>query len=199
MKRSLRASIENFMRGIMQLRDNGLRFSRVTLTLHWIGALLVLGVVLIELVLVFVPATGITELIQLENLFGLTLCIVSGYRLWARLTTFHPLPCGTPNPVEVIVSRSVAVALTLAGVLLPIAAWISKSAGGELIDLPGGLALPPIASTDYAMKGVIDVIFTIGASAFMAGLTLHIFGALKNHFILKNDTLRRMCGKKVEF
>ena len=30
------------------------------------------------------------------------------------------------------------------------------------------------------------------------GLALHIFGACKNHFVLKNDALKRMLGKRVE-
>jgi cytochrome b561 len=42
------------------------------------------------------------------------------------------------------------------------------------------------------------VLFDIGAWAFLAGLALHVFGALKNHFLLKNNTLKRMLGKHVE-
>ncbi|TFW34285.1 cytochrome B, partial [Pseudomonas fluorescens] len=48
------------------------------------------------------------------------------------------------------------------------------------------------------LKEVVDVLFNIGASAFLAGLALHVFGAVKNHFLLKNDTLKRMLGKHVE-
>ena len=183
----------------MQLRDNGLGFSPITLVLHWIGAFLVFTIIAIELVRHnAAPGSTTPGLIHFENALGLALFFVSSYRFWARLTSFHPLPLGTPNPVEVIVSRSVAVALTLAGVLLPIAAWLSKSAGGETIGLPAGLALPSLVSPDAGVKRVVDVLFTIGSSAFLAGLALHVFGALKNHLILKNDALRRMCGKKVE-
>ena len=48
------------------------------------------------------------------------------------------------------------------------------------------------------MKLVVDVLFKIGATAFLAGLALHMFGAFKNHFLLKNDALKRMLGKHVE-
>ncbi len=183
----------------MQLRDHGLGFSPITLVLHWVGAILVFSIIVIEAARHGLAAEAVSiELIQFENALGLALFFVSAYRLWARLTSFHPLPCGAPNPVEVIISRSVALALTLAGVLLPIAAWLSRSAGGEVIGLPGGLVLPPMVSPNSAVKQVVDILFNIGASAFLAGLALHIFGAMKNHLILKNDALRRMFGKKVE-
>jgi cytochrome b561 len=48
------------------------------------------------------------------------------------------------------------------------------------------------------VKAVVDVLFNIGATAFLAGLALHLFGAFKNHFVLKNLALRRMLGKQVE-
>jgi superoxide oxidase len=45
---------------------------------------------------------------------------------------------------------------------------------------------------------VFEVLFRIGAAPFVLGLALHIFGACKNHFVLKNDALKRMLGKRVE-
>jgi cytochrome b561 len=45
---------------------------------------------------------------------------------------------------------------------------------------------------------VVDFLFKLGATPFLLGLALHIFGACKNHFLLKNDALKRMLGKQVE-
>ncbi|SAK71779.1 cytochrome B561 [Caballeronia hypogeia] len=123
---------------------------------------------------------------------------LSIYRFWARVTSWHPLPVGTPNPVELIVSRSVAVALALAMVLLPIAAWLAKSSAGVAIGLPGGVVLPAIMPAHSGAAHIFDVLYDIGAGAFLGGLALHVFGACKNHFVLKNDSLKRMLGKHVE-
>jgi cytochrome b561 len=183
----------------MQLRDNGLRFSPITIVLHWIVMALLLSILGLS---IFINQSSTTiakaSLIQVENLLVITLFLVSVYRFWARITSYHPLPVGTPNPVEVIASRSIATALALAMVLLPIAAWLSKAAGGELITLPGDYVLPTIIIPDEKLKYVVDVLFNVGATAFSAGLLLHVFGAFKNHFLLKNPTLKRMCGKHVE-
>jgi cytochrome b561 len=181
--------------GRFQWRDNGLGFSPVTIALHWIVAALVLSIIAIEIVLSVSPEAG---LVRVLNLLGTILFPVSIYRFYARVTSWHPLPVGTPNPVEVIVSRSVAAALALAMVLLPIAAWLAKSAAGQVVELPGGWFIPsPMQPNPHAAQ-VFEVLFRIGATPFLLGLALHIFGACKNHFVFKNDALKRMLGNRVE-
>jgi cytochrome b561 len=183
----------------MQLRDNGLRFSPITVVLHWVVALSLLTILCLQVSIA--NATGEAarmEFARVQNLIGLVLFLVSIYRFWARITAYHPLPVGTPNPIEVIISRSVAVALALAMVLLPIAVWASRSAAGEATDLPWDFSIPALLPANEALKHVVDVLFDIGASLFLAGLALHLFGAVKNHFLLKNNTLKRMLGKHVE-
>lgn len=183
----------------MQLKDTGLRFSRVTVVLHWLVTLLLVGIAGLEVAIVRdAHAPGVAALVQTQNLLGLTLFLVSIYRFWARVTSWHPLPVGTPNPVEVIVSRSVAAALALAMVLLPIAVWLYKSAAGEAMALPGGFYIPAVIAPNTQVEQVVGVLFRIGGIAFLAGLALHMFGAMKNHFVLRNDALKRMLGKHVE-
>lgn len=183
----------------MQLRDNGLGFSPITIALHWIIAALLFSILGIGIALSLTADDAQQiHLIRLQNLLGAALFIGSIYRLWARLTSYHPLPVGSPNPVEVIVSRSVAVGLALAMVLLPIAVWLSRAAAGIAVELPGGFALPTLIEPNVQVKRVVDVLFDIGATAFLMGLALHMFGALKNHLVLRNDALKRMLGKHVE-
>jgi cytochrome b561 len=183
----------------MQLRDNGLRFSPITVVLHWVVVLSLLAIICLQVVIGQASSDAMRmPFAHLQNLLGLVLFLVSIYRFWGRITSYHPLPVGTPNPIEVIISRSVAVALALAMVLLPVAVWASRSAAGEAVDLPGGFSIPALLPPNAALKHVVDVLFDVGASAFLAGLALHIFGAVKNHFLLKNNTLKRMLGKHVE-
>ncbi|NWA01752.1 cytochrome b [Pseudomonas gingeri] len=183
----------------MQLRDNGLRFSPITIIVHWLVVVALLSILGLGLMVSRISDSVLQmELARVQNLMGLILFLVSIYRFWARITSYHPLPTGTPNPIELIISRSVAVALALAMVLLPIAVWASRSAAGQVVGLPGGFSIPSLIPVNEEFKHVVDVLFNIGASAFLAGLALHIFGAVKNHIQLKNNTLKRMLGKKVE-
>jgi cytochrome b561 len=188
-------SVDVIHRRGLQLRDNGLGFSPITIVVHWVVAALVMSIMVIEVIL---WAAYNPELASVLNLLGTVLFPISVYRFWARVTSYHPLPVGTPNPIEVIISRSVSTALALAMVLLPIAAWLSKSAAGEIIALPGGYAIPALMGPNAQVAHVVDFLFKLGATPFVLGLALHIFGACKNHFLLKNDALKRMLGKHVE-
>lgn len=181
----------------MQIRDTGLKFSPITIVLHWVSLLGLIALLVLELAINDVPETSM-KLVEFQNFIGLLVFLVATYRLRARIKNYHPLPVGTPNPIEVIISRSVAFALVLATVLLPIAIWGSRAADGVPVFLPGGLALPMVFSPNPTLKLVVDILFNIGSTAFLAGLALHMFGACKNHFILKNDALKRMLGKQVE-
>jgi cytochrome b561 len=183
----------------MQLRDNGLRFSPVTVVLHWVVAGLLFAIVGLGIAIAQTDGGARqAEWARVQHLLAAILFVVSIYRFRARVTSYHPLPAGTPNPVEVIVSRSVAVALALAMVLLPIAAWLSMAAAGEAVSLPGGWTIPAPFGPSASAHRAFACLFDVGATAFVAGLALHLFGALKNHFVLKNDTLKRMLGKHVE-
>ncbi len=183
----------------MQLRDNGLKFSPITIVMHWTVVILLLSIIGLSVALSQSGDDAQKQAyLHLQNLLGAMLFLISVYRFWARVTSYHPLPLGTPNPVEVIASRSVAAALALAMVLLPLAAWLTKCAAGETIGLPGGWAIPAPFGPNAEAHHVLGVLFNTGATAFLAGLALHIFGALKNHLILKNDALKRMLGKQVE-
>ncbi|MBP0632172.1 MULTISPECIES: cytochrome b/b6 domain-containing protein [unclassified Cupriavidus] len=183
----------------MQMRDTGLGFSPITIGLHWLIAAAVAVMVWLGLSAGQTDAGAAkAELVAMHSTLGTALFAVAAYRLWARLTSYHPLPVGTPNPIEVMISRSVAVALALAPVLLPLDGWLAMSAAGDVVRLPGGIALPAIVAPNPEVEYFARLLHKIGAYAFLAGLALHIFGAMKNHFVLKNDTLKRMLGKRVE-
>lgn len=183
----------------MQLRDNGLRFSPITIALHWIIASLLFAIVALWVAKTQIAEPSTREGIStVMNLLSLLLCVSSIYRFWARITTYHPLPLGTPNPVEVIVSRSVAAGMALAMILLPIATWSSMWTAGEVVTLPYGFSIPSLIPPNHQLKDLADLLFNIGATVFTCGMLLHVFGALKNHFALRNDVLRRMLGKRVE-
>ncbi|MGO4576464.1 cytochrome b [Cupriavidus sp. 2TAF22] len=183
----------------MQYKDTGLRFSRITIFIHWLIAAAVALMVWLGL-----SASQLengpekAEILRVHGGVGALVLVVSIYRLWARLTSYHPLPLGSPNPIEVIIGRSVAVGLALATVLLPLDGWLAMSAAGEVITLPGGIVLPALTGPNAEVAYVAKLLHKIGVYAFLAGLALHIFGAVKHHFVLRNDTLKRMLGKNVE-
>lgn len=183
----------------MQLHDTGLRFSPLTLVLHWTVAAAVLAL----LGLGFAAARlgegpAKLTLLGLHGSIGLCVFVLSLYRLWARLTFYHPLPVGAVSPIELIVGRSLAVALVIGTVVLPLLGWIALSAAGTRLRWFGLITVAPLIDPAPGWAGVAGLLHSLGAYAFAAALALHVFGALRHHVVNKDDTLRRMLGKQVE-
>lgn len=183
----------------MKLHDNGLGFSPITLVLHWIIAIAVLVMISIGLVAARLNDSPDKQtILQLYSGIGMCVFVISVYRLWARLSFYHPLPIGIINPIVLIVSRSVAIALVLGTVILPLLGWLSVAATGTTLKPFGLLALPVMKEPSPALAAAAHFLHRVGAYAFGLGLALHIFGAVRHHFVDKDDTVRRMFGKSVE-
>lgn len=183
----------------MQIRDTGLGFGIVTLSLHWLSAILLLTIVAVGLTMArMAPSPDKTALVTVHGSLGLVVFALAAFRLFWRWRHYHPLPLGPVSPPAVIVGRSVAIGLLLAGVVMPVIGAILISARGENIAAFGFLALPPLVANNRIVAQVAWFLHQAGAYAFIMGLGLHVYGALKHHFVLKDDTLRRMLGKNVE-
>ena len=183
----------------MQLHDTGLRFSPVTLFLHWALAaavLALLGLGFAAARLEEGPAK--LALLGLHASIGLSVFALSLYRLWARLRFHHPLPVGPVSPIELIISRSLAVALLIGTLVLPLLGWVALSAAGTKLRWFGLIMLAPLVDPAPAWAGVASFLHRVGAYAFAIGLALHVYGALRHHLVMKDDTLRRILGKQVE-
>ncbi|MDD5334995.1 MAG: cytochrome b/b6 domain-containing protein [Rhodoferax sp.] len=183
----------------MQLHDTGLRFSPLTLFLHWAVAAAVLALLGLGLAAARLePGPAKLALLGWHGSIGLSVLLLSLYRLWARLRFHHPLPVGAVSPIELIVSRSLAIALIAATLVLPLLGWTALSAAGTQLRLFGGVALTPLVDPAPGLAGVARLLHSLGAYAFAAALALHVYGALRHHIVNKDDTLRRMLGKQVE-
>ena len=83
----------------MQIRDTGLRFSPVTIILHWIAAAMVVTLLWFGLTAgrLDVGAEKV-KLIWLHSSLGVDLC---HFRLsTGRASHYHPLPIGAISPIE---------------------------------------------------------------------------------------------------
>ena len=72
-------------------------------------------------------------------------------------------------------------------IIVPILGWCMLSAKGRYI--PYGI--PPILSYNLEFASLLKVVHVYIANTAMAIIFLHASGALYNHIILKNNTLRR--------
>lgn len=86
----------------MQIRDTGLGFGIVTLSLHWLSAILLLTIVAVGLTMArMAPSPDKTALVTVHGSLGLVVFALAAFRLFWRWRHYHPLPLGPVSPPAV--------------------------------------------------------------------------------------------------
>ena len=192
----------------MALRNSERRYGIVAMLLHWTMALLLLGMIVFGIRMVDVQrelaATGNFDLTvfgldifaayQLHKSFGFLLFVLALARLAWKLVNPHPaLPQGMPVH-EVVLARFTHVALYGLMLGIPVVGWLTASASPYGIEtiIFGLFSLPHPLGPDAELERLLSTVHFYMAMALLGVLVLHVAGALKHHFISRDDVLRRM-------
>lgn len=172
-------------------------YNRLSMSLHWIMLLLMVGVyACIELKGNFPKGSETRELLkQWHFMLGLSIFALVWLRLIARLGTGAPAIEPTPPKWQQLSAQLMHWLLYALMIGAPLAGWIVLSAAEKPIPFYGW-ELPALTSPDRALAGQVkewhELIGTLGY--WLIGL--HALAALIHHYILKDNTLRRMLPKR---
>ena len=169
------------------------RYSRLSISLHWLTLLLVIGAYAMMEFRGFVPKDSPERAFMrmMHVTCGLSILVLTLIRLGVRLR--QPAPPITPAPAawEMAAARLLHGALYAMLIALPLLAWFGINAHGHAVQL-WGISLPMITGENpelgKAVIGTHKLIAKIGY--FLIGL--HVLAALKHHYVSRDDTLRRM-------
>lgn len=167
------------------------RYNRVARALHWIIAALIIGNLAGGLL--HDALEDVINLMPLHKASGMTVLALSLVRIAWRFTWRAPAYPAEMSGLEVFAARAthgVFYALMLA---MPVTGWIMSSAAKYPLSWFGLIDLPKLpVSRD-------DPLYAIGRGGhellgwmFLALVILHVGAALRHHFILKDNVLRRM-------
>lgn len=167
------------------------RYAPSLVALHWLLAVAIFGAFVMGAFVLDDMKNDVPEkvlLLKLHIVGGLSILVLTILRLIVRLKTGKPEPVVTDNPKMDKVGTGVQhllYALTFVAALSGMALSIKADLMAILFKNAGAL---PADFEGFAAHGVH------GAMAFtLIGFTLvHVAGALKHQFILKNNMLARM-------
>jgi cytochrome b561 len=177
-------------------------YSRTAITLHWLIALLILGNLvggffLEDLFTSQDPAERKLgfQVVQIHKSAGLTILILSLLRLGIRLRAgFPPLPDHMTG-TERALARMTHYGFYALMIAIPLSGWymVSASPLGFPTVWFGLFEWPhlPVATSKVASEtaGAVHEWLGIGAAVLLG---LHVAGALKHHFLDRDDVLARM-------
>lgn len=177
----------------MSWRNNDRQYGSVSITLHWLMLLLLaLVATLMELHDSFPKGSETREALQhWHYMLGLTVLGLVALRLAVNLGT--PVPGIQPDPPawQKKLARATHLALYVLMIGLPITGWLVMSASDKPIPF-FGFEMPALIGPSKSTASAVKEIHETGATVGYALVALHAAAALFHHYLVKDNTLRRM-------
>lgn len=172
--------------------SSGDRYTRTALSLHWLIAAVVAGGFGLGVYMADLPVSP--ERLRLFNYhkwIGITVlglvCLRAAWRL------FHPPPAVVPMPAwQAKIAKITHVLLYVLMFAVPLAGWMMSSAKGYPVVYLKLWQLPDLVHKDKALGEILETVHAVLAWTLAGLVGLHAAGALKHHFVDRDDTLRHM-------
>jgi len=167
------------------------RFDALTRSLHWLIALLVLAAYAIALGREALPKGDFrTALLGLHMSLGLSILLLMAVRLAWRIAApqVEPIPM---TPAMRLASRLAHVGLYVLLVAVPLVGMAATWMKGRTVGFFGYPLGSPFTANPTTGKLFAEAHELVG-NGLMALAGLHAVAGLAHHYILKDDTLRRM-------
>ncbi|MDB5860933.1 MAG: cytochrome [Ramlibacter sp.] len=189
-------AIRSDNRCMQPLSNSPRHYGLIAIALHWAMALLLLVLVVMGLYMVQLPDVGYDKvkitLILVHKALGLLALAAVLLRLAWRVGNALPeLVAGLPQWQQVA-ARFVHLALYALMLALPMTGWLMSSAGGYPVPFFAWFELPHFIRVNEYWFRLYIAIHRWLAYALMLVVALHVAAALRHHWLMKDDTLRRM-------
>ena len=178
----------------MTIRNTTQRWGAVAQLLHWLIVAFIITQFTLATMFDDLPS-GPRKLALLarHKSVGITILMLAAVRLawrWANREK-PPLP-DTLKPYERRLARLTHGLLYLLLFAVPLAGWTMSSARGFPVSWFGLFTLPDLVPENKALYETL--VTTHGVLAWTLGVVaiVHLLAALKHHFVLRDDVLKRM-------
>ena len=177
----------------MAMRSSASEWGSVHKLLHWLVALAVVGLVIVGWIMDELPnSPDKIRIYALHKSFGLTVLVLVVLRLAWRWSNPRPALPPTMPPWERRLAAVVHTGLYLVLLAMPLSGWLFNSAANFPLRWFGLFRVPALGGPDPDLK-LLAADVHLALSWLLVGLfTLHVAGALKHHFVDRDDVLRRM-------
>jgi cytochrome b561 len=177
----------------MSFRNTATRWGHIAQLLHWLIVILIIIQVISGLTAVDLPL-GMKKLALLarHKSFGITILGLAVLRLvWRSANPTPGLPAGL-KPYERVLAHVTHWGLYVLLFALPLSGWLMSSARGFPVSWFGQAQLPDLVAKNQALYDAMLQTHHVLVWLLGAVVLLHVAAALKHHFVLKDDVLKRM-------
>lgn len=179
--------------------DSVRKLSGVTIFLHWIVGLTIIGLTSLGL---YMKNFEVFDLYPLHKSVGVIIALFVLLRVWWRFMNGWPKPVRQYLKHEQAMAHIVHWILIIGSILMPLSGFILSSFSGHGVNVFGWELVPgqhtatgkAIPYNEFVSE-VGDVIHTSVGYILVVAISLHVLGALKHHILDRDFTLMRMLGR----
>lgn len=175
----------------MAIRNTTSNYGSVSKFFHWTVFILVTLMLCFGFFLHLLPSTMKATSYNLHKLTGLGILLLMILRsIWTIINPKPTLPKTVPL-WEVASARISHLLLYVLLLIMPLSGWIMASAANKPPVLLGQRLMLPIYP-HHQLKHMMNQAHEIIAWLIIITISIHICAALRHHFVLKNNVLKRM-------
>lgn len=177
----------------MSIRNTPTRWGHIAQFLHWLIVVLIIVQVILANRAEDLPiGPKKIEVYAWHKSVGITILGLAIIRLLWRWANPTPTLPGTLKPYERVLANVTHFGLYLLLFAQPLTGWMMTSARGFPVSWFGFWQLPDFVARNQGLYNAMKETHDALALALYAIVFLHVAAALKHHFLLKDDVLRRM-------
>jgi cytochrome b561/polyisoprenoid-binding protein YceI len=175
-------------------------FSPVSKIFHWGMAVCIFGLLAMGFLMADMEPSPLKfKIYWWHKSFGILILFLAGARIAWRILMPRPAPTPTLKPWEEKLAKIVHFALYALFIAIPVSGLVMSAAGDFPAEFFGLFAMPKIAPKDSGIFDSAREMHETFAWAIIGLICLHLAGALKHHFIDRDETLRRMTTPRLGF
>ena len=179
----------------MQFKDTTNTFRFSSILLHWVTALLIIGLFIMGQVMEGMPrGFEKRELMDLHKSLGMLLLMLVFVRLAWRIFQGFPQAANPSATFLNMVSRLWHWALLIIIIAIPVSGFIASDTGFSDVRFFDLFAFPDVFESDFEMHEQFEDIHGVLTKVIIPLVLIHVLAAFKHHFWDKDATLKRMLG-----
>ncbi len=182
------------------LKNTDTAFGSIHRGLHWLMAFLILGMICVGLYMASLdphnPADRplLFKLVGLHKATGMVILSLVLLRVIWLYVCGRPLLPETMAHWQRIAARTSHVLLYILMFAMPLSGYTMSSLAGHPVDVYGLFKIPAIFAENKALAHDFLEIHEFLAFTLITVIVIHVCGALKHHFIDRDNVLKRMLG-----
>ena len=167
-------------------------YSPGTKVFHWLIAIIVITMLSVSFFLGDFPEKYQPSAYMIHKSFGLTvLFLVIARFFWVQYSGKPDLPVKMPK-WEKILSHFVQYSFYVFLIIMPICGWVMSVAAQRVPTYFGLFRMPLPIDANKSLSEFMEQSHTTIAWILIVLIVLHVAGAIKHHFIDKDNVLKRM-------